>query len=110
MPQKQSDITAKICETTLRLAAKQTWEKLSLEEIARSAKIPMTRVKAVITEKNQILPILIGWIDRCAAKKIGTIDVNDAPRDRLFEVMMARFDILQAHRPGIIAMCDAAKR
>jgi AcrR family transcriptional regulator len=110
MPHAKPDLTTKICEAALRLAAKRGWENLTLEQIAKAAQIPLARAQASFADKNQILPALVGWIDERTAEVIGKINAADPPRDRVFEVMMGRFDLLQKYRAGILAIFKNVRR
>lgn len=104
----------KICEAALRLAARPGknggWHSLTLDHVAAAAKIPPAQAKKIFHDKNALLPALIRYIDREAARGAGRIDEDGKPRDRLFEALMARFDALQEHRAGILAVSEETRR
>ena len=90
----------------LRLAASKGWEETSLEDIARSAKIPLTKLKTRFKTSSDLVPVIAKVLDREAfqGKKF-----SGAPRDKLFDILMARFDVLQKHKAAILSMAAAAK-
>ncbi len=105
---KQS-IEKKICDAALKLSASHHWQTLTLQQISKTAKVPLTETKKIFTNKADILPEIVHQIDD-EVVRIGKINARNSPHDRLFEVMMARFDILQSHREGVLAIFAATKR
>ena len=105
-----SDVARRIVETALALAVERGWRDLSLAEIAEAAGLPLSQVYAIFSSKQAILG---GFADRVDAAMLaeGGEDTNLPARDRLFDMVMRRFDALQPHREalGIIAqdqLCD----
>jgi AcrR family transcriptional regulator len=110
MPRAVSNVEKKICDVALKLAARRGWSALTLEEIAAAAKIAPAAFRKHFADKNQILPAVVRQIDRHAAAVAGKTSAKSAPHDRLFEIMMARFDALQKERRGILAILTDASR
>jgi AcrR family transcriptional regulator len=100
----------KICDAALKLATSQSWDKVTLEQIAKAAKVPLPQLQKIFADTNAILPTIIRLIDAETADSVGKPNAKAPPRDRLFEVMMARFDVLQAHRKAITGIMAAARR
>jgi hypothetical protein len=96
-------------ETTLRLIAKNGWESLSLEAIAKASKSSVANVKKHFGDKSKIIPFLVTYVTRATIKSVGKVDVSQTPRDRLFEIMMARCDVLQQNRIAFQAIVKALK-
>jgi AcrR family transcriptional regulator len=109
MPRAKPNIESKICAAALSLAAKHGWQNLTLEQIAKAAKIPPARMRKIFPDKSRVLTQILREIDRQAAA-VGKADSRATPHDRLFEALMARFDILQKCRMGALAILDAARR
>jgi len=108
MPPARLDIESKICAATLQLAAQRGWNALTLDQIARGAKVLPTQAKGYFKDKNEILPALVRYIGKQSAR--AKFDARAKPRDRLFEALMARFDALQKHRKGILAITEDCPR
>lgn len=92
----------------LRLAAEQGWSRISLADIAEAAGMPMSELHARFPSKLAILDAYSRQVDGAVLK---TVD-DDAPegnaRERLFDVLMRRFDVLEADRDGVRAVAKAS--
>jgi ubiquinone biosynthesis protein COQ9 len=106
MPRSADNLDAKIADATLRLAGKKGWDALDFDVISKAAKIPASQLCGQFRDKNAMLPAIVKFIDQRTAKALGKPDKRASPRDRLFEVLMARFDILQEYREGIVAILN----
>lgn len=105
------DLDRKVIDTALRLAASRGWSRTGLGDIARGARISLAELHARFPGKHDILVGLGRIIDAQVLENITqSIDLDDPPRDRLFEVMMERFDALNEHREGILAIVSSFKR
>jgi AcrR family transcriptional regulator len=100
----------KIAEAALRLAARQGWDRLTLEAVAHAAKMSLTQMKKLFSDKNDLLPTIVRLIDRKMLAALGKPNSQATAHDRLFEALMARIDVLQTHRRAITGIMDASKR
>jgi AcrR family transcriptional regulator len=92
----------RLLDAALQLAARQGWRRTGLAEIAAEAGLPLDEAYAACPSKLALLARLHRRIDRAALADGG--DAGDAPRDRLFEVLMRRFEALAPHRPALRAI------
>jgi AcrR family transcriptional regulator len=83
------------------LAAEQGWAKVSVAEAARHAGLPLEAARARFPGRDAILMRFGRLADQFAMTGAAT---DGPPRDRLFDVVMRRFDALQVHRAGIRAV------
>ena len=84
-----------------RLAAEDGWSKVNVAKAARTAGISVAEARARFPSRNAILLRFGRLADQAA--------LQDAPdegpeRDRLFDLLMRRFDVLQTCRAGIKAL------
>jgi hypothetical protein len=84
-----------------RIAASEGWGKVSVSAAARAAGLSLAEARARFPVRGAILPRFGRLADQAA--------LSDAPaegpvRDRLFDLLMRRFDALQAHRDGVRAL------
>lgn len=101
----------KILAAALELAAKKDWGSVSLSEIARAAGLPPQEIAALFPQKYTITrDILHGIDDRMIMEDLGLDGDRDSLKDRLFEVMMCRFDLLNEHRAAMVSMLAPALR
>ncbi len=104
------DLPRQVLDAALELAALQGWRDTTMEDVAEAAKLPLGEVLAVYPSKAAIVSAFSRTID---AKVIEADDPDLAgqpPRDRLFDVMMRRFDALNPHKEATRAMVGAALR
>jgi ubiquinone biosynthesis protein COQ9 len=90
----------KIIRTTLRLAESKGWQDLSLFEIADEAKVPLADVHKEFRSKSGILRAFASAVDEAVLRKAEP-DVEEPARDRLFEVLMTRLELLAPYRTAL---------
>ena len=83
------------------LAHDRGWGEVSVVRAAREASLPLDRARARFLGRGHILA-RFGRIADQSALAAATLD--GSPRDRLFDLLMRRFDVLQAHRGGVLAL------
>ena len=106
---KETDIKAKIVEISLALAVEQGWEKTSLRDIAEKAGLSLAELYDVIDDKEDVLVLLGRMIDKQVMAGGNTPDEDVSARDRLFDLMMDRYDALNEHRDGVMAILESFK-
>jgi AcrR family transcriptional regulator len=100
---KQADPAKPVIEAALRLAAERGWADLALADIAAAAKLPLADLYASYPSKTAILAGLGRQVDRevLAGLEAGS---EESTRDRLFDLIMKRFDALAPYRDGLSAV------
>jgi AcrR family transcriptional regulator len=93
------DVTAAL----MRVAAREGWDGTTLAKVAAEAATTLAALRARFADRAAILDRFSLVID--AAVLAGTVPASAAetPKDRLFEVLMRRFDALAPHRAGVLA-------
>lgn len=99
-----------ICEAALKAAEKHGWNNLTMEQIAKAAKMPVATVRKFFKKPADMIPALVELIDGETRRSLHKTKLGKTPHDRLFEIMMARFDALQNYRSGILAIIGDLKR
>jgi AcrR family transcriptional regulator len=110
MPKTKTSLEDKIAAAALRLAADHAWRSLTLAQIAKAAKVPLAEAHKHFADKDQILSAVVFYIDKKVAASVGKPLSQGTPKDRLFEVMMARIDILQKNRHAILGIMAALRQ
>jgi ubiquinone biosynthesis protein COQ9 len=95
----------RIVVAALRLAEQQGWRDLSLGEIAREAKIPLAEMRREFQSKGQILAAFSRAADQAVLEKFAA-PASGEGRDRLFDVLMTRFEIMQPYKAAIRRIRD----
>jgi AcrR family transcriptional regulator len=100
---KQADPAKPVIEAALRLAAERGWADLALADIAAAAKLPLADLYASYPSKTAILAGLGRQVDR---EVLAGLDAGseESTRDRLFDLIMKRFDALAPYRDGLSAV------
>jgi len=100
---RKKDVSERMLDAALALAAKQGWRDLSLAAIAGEAGANLAEAQAAFPSRSCLLAALLARTDR-EVLAAGLADEGDSVRDRLFDVLMRRFDALQPHKDGIAAI------
>jgi AcrR family transcriptional regulator len=96
-----TDFDSDLIAAAFRLAAEQGWPRVSVAAAARAAALPLDRARERFPGKFAVLLRFGRMADQAALKD----SPGEGPvRDRLFDLLMRRFDALQAHRSGILAL------
>lgn len=106
---KTKDLKSDIVTASLDLAAQCGWAYTSLRDIAKHCKISMAQLHSTIEDKDDILVLIGRMIDRKVLEGLSKTQEDEPVRDRLFDILMDRFEALNDHREGIIAILDYFK-
>lgn len=87
-------------------AALRGWTDVNIVEAARDADLPLDRVRARFPGRGAVL-LRFGILADQAALAAGSSEPS--PRERLFDMVMSRFDALQPHRAGILQLMRALR-
>lgn len=101
----EKDPRETIIAAMLDLVVETGWRQLSLAELARRSGVPLATIRQHYATKAAILT---DWMKRVDAEALARIAEEDAsgeePRDRLFEAIMARLEVLTPHRASLRAI------
>jgi AcrR family transcriptional regulator len=106
---KPADGAGRVFEAALKLAAERGWSAIALADIAVAAELSLSDLYAAYPSKTAILEALSREVDRRVLAG-AEIDATETPRDRLFDVLMKRFDALATYRDGLAAIARDARR
>lgn len=97
-----------IVNHALKLAEELGWEHVTLRDIADAAGVGLVQLHADFADKTDILVCLGRIIDARVLEAAGDVQDHEAsPRDRLFDVLMERYEILNDYRGGIVAVLQS---
>ena len=97
------EIIDRMTRAALELAGERGWRTMSLAEVMARAEVPLLDAYRAVPSKTALLARLIDASDR-AVLAGGMATMPDTARDRLFDVVMRRFDSLQSRRQGMVAI------
>jgi AcrR family transcriptional regulator len=93
----------RLIEAALTLAARQGWRRTGLGDIAAEAGLKLHEAYALHRSKGAILRAFMRRIDRETLQG-DTPESGDNARERLFDVLMRRFEALKPYRDAIRAI------
>lgn len=91
--------------SALELIAESGWRTLTLEDVARRSGLDVAQVRALYPKRDALLDAFFRQVDnKVAAEGTYSPDDPNPARDRLFDVLMRRFDALNPHRAAMAAL------
>ena len=94
----------KLVDGLFTAAERHGWRRLSMAHVAEDAGCRLDEAVKRFTNPTGILCHVIGRADRAALAEVAGFTDEDSPRDRLFALLMARFDAVAPYRAGIAAI------
>jgi AcrR family transcriptional regulator len=91
----------RLVNAALRLIAEQGWRRLSMAAIAAEAGLPIVTLYRTFASKPAILCAFTRRIDETVLAAPLDADPDERPRDRVFDLLMRRFDALRPHRDAV---------
>jgi ubiquinone biosynthesis protein COQ9 len=92
---------------SLELAASIGWGHLTLQDIAGALEIDLAELRGHFDDKADILATFERIIDRKVLESIGAPEPDVSPRDRLFDILMERFEVLNQYRAGTVSVLES---
>ncbi|MBT6197966.1 MAG: hypothetical protein HOI06_04160 [Pelagibacteraceae bacterium] len=98
-----TDKEKRIAQNTLAILKKKSWKVLNFEEAIKNNK------NINIKSKIDLLKNINRYVDDALIIKMKKLEISST-KDMLFEVLMARFDILQQNRKSYLEIYKAFKK
>jgi AcrR family transcriptional regulator len=109
IPPDSSD-REKIIAAFLGLLAEKRFEQIGLAEIAEAAGVSLAQFRDAFTSPLSILAAHIKDTDRAVLAADFSDMAEEPPRERLFDVLMRRLEILAPHREAVRSLLRSASR
>lgn len=90
-------------------AVEHGWRALTLEMIAETAAIDLKIARRTATSPIDLLGHAMRRADRTALYETSAFDEEDSTRDKLFALLMARFDAMMPYRDGVHAILKGGR-
>lgn len=91
----------RIIDAALACIVRDGWRRLSLAAVAAEAGLPVLRVYRNFRSKQAILHGFLRRIDEAVLVEPPPAEEDERPRDRLFDLLMRRFDALRPYKPAL---------
>jgi len=105
---KPRDLAGDIMASALELAALQGWRHTTLVDIAAASGVSIGELLEIYPSKTSVVTAFVRATDAGVLAGGDGDLVEQLPRDRLFDVMMRRFDTLGPHKDAVRAMVGAS--
>jgi ubiquinone biosynthesis protein COQ9 len=92
---------SKAVRAALDLAEKRGWRDTSLTDIAQGAGLSLSDLRREFTCKSDILRAFQAEVDAEVLAKAKAAGQEQSPRDRLFDIVMTRFEVMTPYRPAL---------
>ncbi len=102
----EAEFDRSVVAAVFEQAALRGWAEVSLVEAAVQAGLDLKRLRARFPGKAAVLLRLGVMADQAA---LSGVTASGTPRERLFDAVMNRFEVLQQHRDGVVALLAALR-
>jgi AcrR family transcriptional regulator len=85
----------------LEQAAARSWAEVTLLDIAEAAGLSLSDLRELFSSKTDIIAALLRAVDDAVLERMPKRTEGQEARDRLFDVIMTRFDVLAPHRAAL---------
>jgi ubiquinone biosynthesis protein COQ9 len=106
---QEKPVKERAIEAALTLASSMPWDMVTLSDIAAEADMSLAELSDYFDDKADILVAFERGIDRRMLEEAGSLSPDETPRDRLFDILMARFDILGENREAALSILKALR-
>jgi AcrR family transcriptional regulator len=83
------------------LAKERGWGDIGLADIAQAASLSLADLRREFTCKSDIIRAFQSEVDAEVLAKARAADEAQSPRDRLFDLVMTRFEVMQPYKPAL---------
>lgn len=101
---KPADPVERILAAAMEVAVGIGWRRAALADIAAAAGMSLGELHAHFADKAAMLRGIVELADRKVLAGAAEPDPESSARDRLFDVLMRRFDVLKPYREGLAAV------
>ena len=106
---KDKSVKDRIIDAALTLATVQGWETCTVRDIAEEADISLEKFYDHFDEKSDVLVAYGRRIDRAVLAAFAELDYESKARDRLFDILMERFDLANQDRDAVLSILHSYK-
>lgn len=97
----------RIIAAALRLAADKPWDDVTMREIADGAGIGLAEMRREFGSKGAIVAAFTRATDDAVLARAPKPAADQPARDRIFDVIMTRFDVLAPYKAAIKSIADS---
>jgi len=103
-PGASGDVSIRLIDAALALAAESGWRGLTMAAVAERAGVALNEALQVHGSRNDVLRAMGHHVDAAMLDEALSFTDHDGPRDRLFDMLMRRYEALSRWRKGLAAI------
>jgi AcrR family transcriptional regulator len=107
-PNRSGPPRERIVAALMTLLAEKPIERIELAAVAAQAGVTLAQLRAEFTSTLAILAAHIAAIDGAVLEGIAPDMAEESPRDRLFEVLMRRLELMSPHKAALRSLMRSA--
>jgi len=92
---------SKAVRAALDLAKERNWGDISLADIAQAANLSLADLRREFSCKTDIIRAFQSEVDAEILARARPAGDAQSPRDRLFDIVMTRFELMQPYKPAL---------
>jgi AcrR family transcriptional regulator len=89
----------KLIQTAFTLIEREGWSGLTMLALAKAAKMKVADVYRLAPDKNALLQLLLGALDRDIVERLTEQDAQAPLRDRVFDAVLNAFEAMGPRKP-----------
>jgi AcrR family transcriptional regulator len=97
----QSTPKGRIIAAAMRLAAERPWDDVVMKDIAEASAMDLAALRREFPSKSAILGAFMRAVDDAVLSSAPKFSGAENARDRIFDVVMARFDVLAPYKEAL---------
>lgn len=98
-----------VVDTALSMAVDTLWSDLSYEEIIKKADVNPLEASEYFDDKDDIIIAYGRRVDRKVFENISFGEGEMSEREKIFDILMERFDVLNENREALLSILDSFK-
>jgi AcrR family transcriptional regulator len=106
----KTDKRAKIVEAFMVVLEESDWQDVTMPMISARAGLPLSELRAEFDGKLAILAAFARHVDVKVLEGMDAAMQNEPAKDRLFDVLMRRFDVLTPHKSALRSLRKTLRR
>ena len=99
-----------VLDAAFRLFGERGWRNTSLADVAQAAGVSLAELYVLYPSRERLLAAFTSRIDRAVLADASTEALDESTRDRLFDLLMRRFDALLPYKPAVRVLSREAAR
>jgi len=100
-------LNGRVIAAAMRLAALRPWDNVTLRDIADAAGIGLVEMRREFGSKGAILAAITRAADVAVLARAPKPSPEQSARDRIFDVVMTRFDVLAPYKAALKSIADS---